>query len=509
VANEGGRYNIAYWPQGFTDLIKRDICGNDYAMPRDYPWNERGTEMFSDSLSTSDTAISTKTRAQIPAAEGQPWDRTYPQLIFWVFVLNVISAALFIGFVNRPVYDDQYNIVDVHMYAAKGLSSATLLSHRNPPGPGSFLWMAGAVRLLGGEELRDARIAVLLSWMLLVLGILTGARFSSFPQLWYGALLTLLLFPHAAEATATVLTEGPALLFAVLGALAWTEFVSRPHVTAGTLMLGSVGGLSMGVAVTCRQYYLALLPAAALLALYQLRRNGMDTRERSRRFVSVILSIGIAVVPVVLLAGVWRGLSSPGMATGTSYQMMWKARLGLNFSRPIISAFYTAFYLVPFTFPAMLRLKSTQRWQAMLVASLGGIVAADFMTSLLQPGPLRSLVQAASRVPYWGIALFGLIAVVTIFNAIALGQLLWEQRAIVLSSPPIAFALLTIIFFIGEQFGVGGNIPLYDRYLLQLAPFLGIVAFSCLPRLSCARLLALAGLFVVSNVMLWRYAFGN
>jgi len=465
--------------------------------------------MFSDGLSRGDTAFSTKIGAQIAAAEGQPWGRTYPQLIILVFVLNVISAVLFIGLVNRPVYDDQYNILDVHMYAAKGLSSATLLSHRNPPGPGSFVWMAGAVRVLGGEELRDARIAVLLSWVLLTLGILFGARFSRFPQPWYGALLTLLLFPHAAEATATVLTEGPALLFAVLGAFAWTEFVSRPHVTAGTLVLGIVGGLSMGVAVTCRQYYLALLPAAALLALHQLRRNEISSREKSRWIVSVILSTVIAIVPVLLLAVVWRGLSSPGMATGTSYQMMWKARVSLNFSRPIISAFYSAFYLVPLTFPATLRLKAAQRRQALVVALLGGIAAAPFMTALLQPGPLRTLVRAASRIPSAGVALFGLIAAVTIFNAIALGQLLWEQRAIVLSSPPIAFALLTIIFFVGEQFGVGGNIPLYDRYLLQLAPFLGIVAFFCLPRLICARLLALAGLFVVSNVMLWRYAFGN
>jgi hypothetical protein len=86
----------------------------------------------------------------------------------------------------------------------------------------------------------------------------------------------------------------------VLGAFAWTEFVSWPHVTAGTLMLGIVGGLSMGVAITCRQYYLALLSAVALLALYQLRQNGTGSREKSRRFVTVILAMGIAVVPVLL-----------------------------------------------------------------------------------------------------------------------------------------------------------------------------------------------------------------
>jgi hypothetical protein len=56
-----------------------------------------------------------------------------------MFVLNVISATLFIGFVRRPVYDDPFNIYDVHNYAAKGFSMDTLLSHRNPPGPTGFL----------------------------------------------------------------------------------------------------------------------------------------------------------------------------------------------------------------------------------------------------------------------------------------------------------------------------------------------------------------------------------
>src|SRR5947209_6201667 len=149
-------------------------------------------------------------------------------IIILALVLNLISAALFIGLVNRPVYDDPYNIFDVHNYATRGLSVDTLLSQRNPPGPTSFLWMAAGVRLLGGDELRNARIANLMSWLLLGAGVLIGAKYSGFPQLWYGALLVLLVFPHTLEATATMLTEGPALLFAVAGILAWIEFASRP-----------------------------------------------------------------------------------------------------------------------------------------------------------------------------------------------------------------------------------------------------------------------------------------
>jgi hypothetical protein len=429
------------------------------------------------------------------------------RFVVLLFVLNVISAALFIGFVNLPVYDDPYNIFDVHNYATRGVSLDTLLSHRNPPGPTGFLWMAVGVRLLGGNELTDARIAVLVSWLLLAAGILVGAQYSRFPQLWYGALLATLVFPHAVEATATLLTEGPSLFFAVLGALAWTEFASQPDVTPGVLVLGMLGGLSMGLAVTCRQYNLALLAASASFVLYRWRKQ--DFREKSRWAASAILSLVLAIFPVLLMGLVWNGISSPGMASGSSYDHMWRAAVGVNLLRPIVVGFYTAVYLVPLTFPAMFQLKASQRNAALLIAVLGGVGITYFDSFFLQPGPLNSLIRFASRLPHGGTALFAVIAIVALYNAASVGVLLWEQHQAISSCAAAVFTLLVIVFFVAEQAGVGGNLPFYDRYVLQLAPFLGLIAFAVLPRLTPSRLFALAGLSVLSHVMLWRFAFNG
>src|SRR5882724_13169422 len=431
--------------------------------------------------------------------------RRYLKLIIITFVLNMISAALFIGLINRPVYDDPYNMFDVQSYAHGGLSVATVLSQRNPPGPTSFLWMAAGVRLVAGEELRHARIAALLSWVLLLVGILIGARYSSFPQIWYGALLAALVSPHAVMATATVLTEGPALLFATLGSLLWIESASRPTATPSFLWLGILGGLSMGIAVTCRQYYLALFPAAALVGVFQLRGRG--SKEKLFRALGIILFLAVASTPVILLITVWKDISSPSMATGMWYS--WRAGVGLNVFRPIVASFYSCFYLVPLTFPVLWRMRPAPRWPALLFASLGGVVAACLRSSLLQPGPLRALVRTASRIPAGDFILFGLIAGLTIYNAIIIGLLLWEKRDILTSCPPLLFALLTGAFFVVEQLGVGGNLPLYDRYVLQIAPFLGIIAFVLIPQLTSARLLALSAMAAVSQVMLWHYAFGS
>jgi hypothetical protein len=123
-------------------------------------------------------------------------------------------------------------------------------------------------------------------WVLLAAGILFGARYSRFPQLWLGAMLAALVFPHSVGATATLLTEGPSLLFAVLGVLARTEFAIWPAVTPGSVFLGMFGGFSMELAVTCRQYYLALLPAAVLFGFlpFELKTSSpkaLATQSRS------------------------------------------------------------------------------------------------------------------------------------------------------------------------------------------------------------------------------------
>ncbi len=435
--------------------------------------------------------------------QGTVWN--YRRIALLALALNTLSALLFISFFDRPVYDDANNFPDVQRYASEAVSIDSIRHHRNPTGPTSFIWMAEGLRLLGGKGLRDARLASLVSWLILGTGILVVADKNSFPQFWYAAFLVTLVFPHSVSTSALVLTEGPALLFALIGLLAWLEIFSRTVDSPRFVFLGIIGGLSLGIAVTCRQYFLALLPAAFCFAIYQLSRN--RAMRNGTWFIAATLSLLAASVPVLMLVFVWRNLSSPGMVAGASYAGQ-EARVGLNFFRPLIAAFYTAAYLVPFTFPAMFRLKTSQRRIGLLVAALGGISITYFSSFFLQPGPLNSLIRMASRLPYGGTVLFAVIAIGVIYNAASVCCLLWDQRHSISSRAPVVFAIFAVAFFIAEQFGVGGNLPFYDRYVLQIAPFLGLITFTVLPRLTPSRLTALACLSLLSHGMLWRFAFG-
>ena len=430
----------------------------------------------------------------------------YYRLAVLLFVLNTISALLFILFVNRMAYDDQYNFADVHRYASEGVSANSIRAHINPAGPTGFIWMAVAARMFPADELRSARAAILISWLLLGAGILIGARYTRFPSLWYAALFVTLAFPHAVTAAALIMTEGPALLFATLGTLLWVEFLSQPTYDLNLEPLGIAAGVSIGLAITCRQYYLALLPAVVLFALHQWRQR--TSRASSVWVLPTMLSLVAAILPVLLLVLVWKGLSSPGMVSGSSYRN-WTATIGVNFYRPIVTGFYIALYSLPLTFPAMLRLRPEQRWRVLLVAALGGFGATHFMSNLLQPGPFNSLIGTLSHAPLGQVLFFGLVVGATVYNFVAVGLLLWERRSILFSCPPVVFSILVIVFFVAEQFGVQGNIPFYDRYMIQLAPFLGIIAFALMPQLNLMRLLTLGAMSVLGHGMLWRYAFGG
>lgn len=430
--------------------------------------------------------------------------KQYLRVVAVVFVFNALSAILFMVSVRRPVYDDDYNIVDVRAYADQGISRETVRAQRNAPGPTSYIWMATAVRLIGHDELLDARFAILLSWFLLTLLIVVGARHSDWPELWYGALLAALIFPHTAIASATVLTEGPGLLFALAGALAWTESVSRStRFTAASFAWVAIGGLSIGLAITCRQYFMALLPAAGALTLFLIKRRAS---ERFWQWLGgIALSFALAAIPVILLIVTWRGVTSPGIATGRSYNN-YHAAVGLALFRPVVVTLFAAVYLVPYSFPAMWLAPLKRRWLALVGSFLIGFVAARFRDSFFDMGLLHTLMEAASRIHAGGAVFFWLLTCIATYNFVAVCSLLWAERSRLRTCVPVVFALFVFFFFVAEQLGVGGNIPFYDRYVLQLAPFLGLIGFWLFPKFTWSRILAILGMIAVSQATLWQHA---
>lgn len=191
------------------------------------------------------------------------------------------------------------------------------------------------------------------------------------------------------------------------------------------------------------------------------------------------------------------------MASGSSYDR-WRASVGLNITRPIHAMFYLLMYAIPFSFPCAFWVDKQSRWISAAFGIAGGLACAATGTYLLQWGPLRSVALSLGRFPYGTemvIALCGFLAVFNIVNVV----LYVSKNPGPFSQPHVVFSLLALAFFVFEQIGVGGNMQFYERYVLQVAPFLGMLAFALVPDYKGSRLLAATLMVTSSNLMLWRY----
>lgn len=429
----------------------------------------------------------------------------YGQITALLLILNTLSAILFIVLVNRPVFDDKNNSPDAIRYATDGVSKNTLVQHINPAGPGSYIWMSLPARFLG-SELWVFRSAVLAAWVILGIGVYTFVRCTRGPDYLYACLLLPLVFPHAAVASATVLTEGPSLLFAISGSLFWAYGMSSVAPTFRQFASAVVGGMCLGLAVFCRQYFLALIPAMGLTAGLIVLTRGLP---RPSWWVLLALSFVCAILPSIFLVLIWGGFTSPGMVEGVSYHGRWSAATGFNLTRPVIAGFYTAVYLLPLTFPAVFRLTKRQHLCAAMLALLafGAVLVIRF--DLLQWGPLKSGLDAFGRRFGHEQLTLALLTSVAAYNFYAVCATSMEKWRRVINCPYLSFSISFLLFFLAEQIGVGGNIQFYERYMLQPAPFIGLLAFGVIPRNDRGHLYIVVMLFMVSQVMLWRYAFAR
>jgi len=436
----------------------------------------------------------------------EPLDRTrqYRLYALLALVVNVVSAISFNAVVDRRVFDEVNHMPDVHRYATLGVSAETILHHMTAPGPTPQILMAGAVRLVAGDELRTARTVVLVTWVALSLAVFAAVRSGRAPELLYPALLATLCFPHTPTAMATVLTEGPALLFALVGALLWVPSTQGDMRNPMSAVACICGGLSMGVAVTCRQYYIGLLPAMVAFAAYEAWRR-RSAGGRLRWLVALTASCLVAAIPIGLLVAIWHGLSSPAMVAGVAGGS-WRSAIGTNLFRPIIAGFYLALYVFPLTFPAIGLLQAKRRAIAAAVAAGSAVLLAPARDTILQWGPLRSLLDPLHRLPGAEPLAFAAIVALLALNIVAVTWRLWDRRASLSSVPLPLFSGLFLTAFVAEQVGVGGNIQFYERYVVQVIPFLAILAFAAVPSFSRSRIVVLVSFLVIGQVMLWRWA---
>jgi 4-amino-4-deoxy-L-arabinose transferase-like glycosyltransferase len=422
-------------------------------------------------------------------------------------VISLLSALLFIFSCPTPVFDDLANMRDIQRYAADGVNASTLATHVNPAGPAGYIWAAvlaqAIAHLAGFPLLTGARLAVWLAWLLLFILIcvmVRSGRERRGPAIAGAMYATILVAPHSAMSQALLLTEGLAVLFCVAACLFYLKAAEdEDH---GSMRPWLFCGLLAGIAAITRQYYLAVLPAFAAAVLFD---AGPKRRLASRLWGSLLI-LAAASIPVAALVLVWGGLTSPGMVSGASYAS-YKAKLGIDVLRPVDAALAVSVYSAMVLAPAGITAARKVPFNIPLLLAIGAAIACAF-SRFPGEGPVHSICELADRVMGHQLMRYAVVLVaVYLLSALALalalepGELgrLWKD-------PGFRVASFALLLFIAEQFFVGGNIPFYDRYVMQCMPFIGLLAFRLLRHPGYSPLAGYAGMFAISQMMLWRFA---
>jgi hypothetical protein len=403
---------------------------------------------------------------------GTPSAQVWLLIGGWLFV--AASALLFIATVSQPVFDDSGGLLDVLRYSELGITGETIKRHVSAAGPFAYAWVGVIGKFLGGG-LWSFRLVNVFSLLAL------GAVLFHFGQRNFATAASacaVLVNPYLPLASATILTELPSLLAVTLGALLWLNGlsgISTPDWRCCAKLIG--GGALVGISITGRQYYMAALPAMAIAAFAQWqwveRRHSYSTLTTS----VVASSLVVAVLPIVVLCWAWGGLTSPSMQANKHFS----AALGINPVRPITALLLIGIYALPFL---LLQHGRSISYSSVLPAALLALVVTLLVpqntlwctgTADIFCGPVDGLhAYASARSTVLALAYDGFASFIGLCGLFLLGRTVWLARFANTRIAQVAFAGSFLAFFVAEQFFVGGNIPFFERYLLQIAPFVGL-----------------------------------
>jgi len=159
------------------------------------------------------------------------------------------------------------------------------------------------------------------------------------------------------------------------------------------------------------------------------------------------------------------------------------AAIGINLLRPINAVLYIGIYMLPvLVFQPNSGIR-VPRILVLLALVMAGLLAISVPEGNLwcgpesdaSCGPIKWLYDILSaRSANLARAYNGIGASAGCAGLFLLIRAIWSDRAAIIETPGVVLALAFLAFFLVEQLFVGGNIPFYERYILQIAPMLGL-----------------------------------
>jgi hypothetical protein len=392
-----------------------------------------------------------------------------------LFLIVFLILTSFIAFNNLSVvFDENEHLRDIKLYQFNDFSVTIFGKHSNAPGFGVHFLMGYLGKLLQSNNIIVYRSVVFISLLVLsIFGFIYNKRTgeNSFIAL---SSLFLICNPYSFLCSASIMTEFISIAFVLPSVIILAYCQTK-------LPIKLILAFCIGLGIISRLYFIAAIPALFFMFNFDVYKYFYI-----KSIVLQVLFFSILCLPIFFLLYSWGGISPPMQIRSGDI-----TNIGISPVKPFICVCYIGYY-VSFLFLSNVRKTNIYILAIAIFVTIcihqlqinvwnysdkqisTGIIykAINYFSNAYIKNAVSSLLLTYSL--YWGI---------TFFKKAIFNLLVFSKDSFYI------FSVFFLIFFVFEQFLIGGTIPFYERYLLVVSIFYGYVTIKCLPSLNIKRAL--------------------
>jgi hypothetical protein len=282
--------------------------------------------------------------------------------------------------------------------------------------------------------------------------------------------------PYSVLCSTSIMTEFISMVFVLPCVIVVAHYRDK-------LLVSFILAFIIGIGIISRLYFIAAIPA--LFFMFNFNIFYHFQLKSIKEYSTQITFFTICCLPLFFLLYQWVGVSPPNQIISGGI-----TNVGISHTKPLVCVCYIGFYV------SFLFLGSFQKINIYILAIC---IFVGLLTQLLQidiwnysnkpisTGMIFKAIHFFSNVYirnfvsflftiyslYWGI---------TFFKKAISNLLIFQKDYFYI------FSVFILLFFVLEQFFIGGTVPFYERYLIIMSIFYGYITIKCMPVLKTQRL---------------------
>jgi hypothetical protein len=373
----------------------------------------------------------------------------------------------FLVFQHKAIYDEDFHLIEIQNFFKNGLNSQSLSQYATESGIFAHFIASRFIYLIP-NALLAARLSSFLFLSVFSWFFLFKVKEN---QAYYFAFLFFISNYISFHLGAIFLTETTAFCLAFISIYNLGKYLENPKIA-----FALISSICLGLAMISRFYLMALYPT---ILCFILIKAIFEKKSKGEILVSLFV-FSSSIIFLAILVFQWEGITPP--AFKIRYPEF-DSGVGFGIIRPIISLLYVGIFALPIIVLSQ-RFKIKSYFKEILISIIITVIIYIYIPNLWDTSGIPNhstgivdfvldAVRSISPIVYHIANFF--FQFLGVMGLLIISKSIFEKFDF--KSNKLLFSLLFMFFYTLEQAFVSGNVAYYERYLLLVYPFLGIIIF--------------------------------